>query len=72
MNKKIEITLMIVGLFFAITSLFYKQFFPIIFIIAAIIFLMRSINTFKTSKKSTISNILLAIIFIIGIFLSIN
>ncbi len=69
---KFESVLITLGVFSAIISLFYERFFPSIFIIAALIFLGRSIKSVKIKDyKNLYSNIGITIIFIIGIFLAV-
>jgi hypothetical protein len=71
-REKGESILIIIGLFFAVISLFYERIFPIIFVITAIIFLRRSIKNIKIKDyKTAYKNIGIVIIFLIGMFLSI-
>lgn len=66
-----EKILLVIGLLVAIISMFYKQFFSLFFVIPAIIFLIRSIKSAKNKNKEDVySNIIIMVIFLIGIFLA--
>lgn len=70
-NKKFERILIVLIILFGISSFFYPQLLPIIFIIPAFIFLVRMIQDIriKNDKKAS-KNLTTMIIFIIGIVIA--
>lgn len=67
----VEKFLLTIGALVAIISLFYREFFPFIYVIPAIIFLIRAIKSAKNKdNENTYGNTIIMIIFLIGIFLA--
>lgn len=72
-NKMFERSLIVLIILFAVLSFINPQFFPLVFIIPAILFLVRMIQDIrKKNDKQASRNLTTTIIFVIGIAISIR
>lgn len=70
-NKYVNIVAPIIILLLGIISMFEKRFFPLIFIVAALVFLMRILQDIRyKAYKMAVGNVVIMCIFIVGAFLA--